>query len=77
MFINGIEFLTALTRKIILFTVEHIPSHTAAQISSSLNKIVKIYARTGFIFHVIFMDMEFKEVSNDMDLIQVNTTSSR
>ena len=49
MFVNVIAFLTTLSRKIILLTVEHIPFHTAAQISIYLTKIVNIYTRVGFI----------------------------
>ena len=35
---NGIAFLTTLLRKIRVFTLEHVKSHTAAQLNRSLNK---------------------------------------
>ena len=58
MFVNGIPFMNTLSRNIIFITSEHAPSCTAAQISSSLTKISKLYAKIGFIFNVVFMDME-------------------
>ena len=60
MFVNGIAFLTTLSRKVIFLTIKHIPSHTAAHISSSLTKIVNIYKRGGF--RVIFIDIYFEKV---------------
>jgi hypothetical protein len=42
MFVNGMAFLTTLSRKLQLATVEQLPSHTATQLSNSLIKIVKI-----------------------------------
>ncbi len=49
MFINRIAFLTMLSQKLQMATVEHILLHTAAQLSNSIMKIVKLYACTGFI----------------------------
>ena len=37
MFVNGVPFMKTIYRKIRLFTSEHIPSHTAYQISISLS----------------------------------------
>ena len=42
MLVNGIDFRTTLSRKIRFLTVEHIPPRTAAQLSSSLTKIVNV-----------------------------------
>ena len=72
-FVNGISSLTTLSRKVILLTVENIPYCMAAQISSSLTKIVNIYTRVGFTVRVIFMDMEFEKVSDDLEMFQLNT----
>ena len=55
-FVKGIPFLTTFSRKIRMFSVEFIPSWTAAQLSRSLMKIVCIYVRGGFMVNVIFMD---------------------
>ena len=48
MFVNGLPFLTTLSRDIRLRTVEFLPSRTAKQLGSSLIKVVKMYARGGF-----------------------------
>ena len=48
MFVNGIAFLTNLSRRTKLLTVERIPYRTTAHISSSLTKIVNIYTRRVF-----------------------------
>ena len=77
MFVNGIAFLTTLSRKIRMFTAEHIPTRTGPQLISSLTKVAKLYSRGGFIVRVILMDMEFEKVADDFDLIQVNTTAAR
>ena len=65
-FLKGKAFLTALSSKIVFLTVEHIPSHTATQIRSYLNRIVNIYTRRGFTVRVICMDVYFEKVSDDM-----------
>ena len=61
-YVNNVTFLTTLSRKIRLFTVEHVPSHTAKHLSSSLNKIVQLYATGGFITHIILRDIDFEKV---------------
>ena len=73
MFVNGIAFLTTLSRKIRLTTVEHVPSRTAEQLSSSLTKIVQLYAKAGFTVRTTLMDMEFEKVAeklNNMGVIK-------
>ncbi len=77
MFINGIAFLTTLSQKLRLSTVEQLPSCTATQLSNSLTKIVRLYARTGFIVRVIMMDQEFDKVENTCDMVEINTTATR
>ena len=77
MFVNGIAFLTRLSRKIRLLNVEHVKTHTAAQLSSSLKKIGRVYARVGFTVNVILMDVEFGKVTDELDLVRVNTLVAR
>ena len=74
MFVNGISFLGTLSRDIIIFNAEHLSYREGVHLSSSLTKLVKTYARRGFIVHVIFIDMESEKVSNYLDIFQVNTT---
>jgi hypothetical protein len=56
MFVNSIAFLTTLSQKLRLSTVEQLPSRTAMQLSNSLTKIVRLYAPIGFIVRIIMMD---------------------
>ena len=49
MFVNCLPFFIMLSRKIKMFTAEYIPTQTSAQLSSILNKIVKLYSRNGFV----------------------------
>ena len=57
--------------------VEFPPSRTAKQLSKSLTKIVKIYARGGFIVRLVMMDMEFEKIKDEFDTVVVNTTGVR
>jgi hypothetical protein len=78
MFVNGMAFLTMLSRKLQLATVEQLPLRTATQLSNSLIKIVKLYACiTGFIVRVIMMDQEFDKVEEACDMVEINTTAAR
>ena len=79
MFVNGIEFLVTLSRDIILYTCEHIPTRTAKQLSKSLRRIVNIYARGGFSICIIMMDREFEKIKEveGMELLDINTTAAR
>ena len=77
MFLNGIPFLVTLSRKIKILTAEYLPSCTAKQLSSSLIKIVKVYAQGGFIVCLVLMDMEFEKIKDDFDKVEVNTTTAR
>ncbi len=76
MFVNGIAFLTTLSQKLQLSTVKQLPLRTATQLNS-LTKIVRLYARTGFIVHVIMMDQEFDKVKDTCDMVEINTTVAR
>ena len=60
-----------------MITAEFLPSCTAKQLSSSLTKIVKVYARGGFIVRLVMMDMEFEKNKDDFDRVEVNTTAAR
>ena len=62
-FVNGNTFTIKSARKIKFVKVEHIPILTADQLIKSLNKVIKLYGRGGFIIHVKLMDMEFVKVT--------------
>ena len=76
MFVNGMPFLITLSRRIRLLTVEHIPSRTAKQLSSSLTKIVNLYARGGFVVNVVLMHQEFGKIVDELPKLEINTTAA-
>ena len=77
MFVNGITFLTTLSRKIKLQTVEHIQSQTAMLLSNTLTKVMRLYAQGGFVVNLIMMDGEFAKLESSFDLVEINTTAAR
>ena len=77
MFVNGLPFLVTRSRDIKMITTEFLPSRTAKQLSSSLTKIVKVYARGGFVVRLVLMDMEFEKIKDEFDRVEVNTTAAR
>ena len=76
MFINGIPLLVSFSRNIRLITREYVPTCTAGQLGKSLMRIVKLYARGGFLTHLVLMDMEFEKVKDKVGLLKVNTTEA-
>ena len=51
MFVTGLPFFVTLLGKIRLVTVEFVPKRKAGQLTKSIRKIVKLYARGGFDNH--------------------------
>ena len=47
------------------------------QLSSPLDKIIRLYASRCFTVCVILMDMKFKKVMDELDLVTVNTSAAR
>ena len=62
---------------LIQFTAEYIPTQTAAQIISSINKILKLYGRNIFVVNIVMMDTESENVSDKIGNTEVNTTAAR
>ena len=77
MFVNVIPFLVIFSRNIRLITCEYVPICTAVQLTKSLMKTVKLYARGGFLTRLVLMDMEFGKVKDKVGLLEVNTTAAR
>ena len=57
-----------------MYTCEHVPNQKATQLSSSLKKVVNLFARGGFTLFTIMMYMEFEKVKDKkgMELVDVN-----
>ena len=69
MFVNGLPFLTTFSRDIRFGTAEHVPSRTAKQLANSLMKVVKLYAKGGFVVRNVLMDGEFEKFKPEISLI--------
>ena len=69
--------MITLSKKLKIFTAEYIKTQNFAQLSSSLNNIVKLNSRNGFVVNVVMMDIEFEEIANKIGNIEVNTTAVR
>ena len=76
MFVNSTPFLVTFSQNIILITCKYVPTCTAGQLGKSLMRIVKLYARGGFLTHLVLMDMEFEKVKDKVGLLKVNTTEA-
>jgi hypothetical protein len=77
MFVNGLPFLVTLSRGISLVTIKFLPSRTAKQLASSVERVVRIYGRAGFIVQTSMMDMEFEKLKELQPNIALNTTAAR
>ena len=68
-FVNGLPFLTTLSRDIRFGMAEQFPSRTAKQLANSLMKVVKLYAKGGFVVRNLLMDGEFDKFKPEISLI--------
>ena len=59
-----------------MFTAKYTPTQTAVQLSISLSKKVKLYARNVFVVNVVMTDMEFEKVADNIGNTEVNTTAA-
>ena len=77
MFVNGLPFLTTMSRNIRFGTAEHVPSRTARQLADSLMKVVKVYALGDFVVRNVLMDKEFEKIKPEMTMVNSNTSAAR
>ena len=52
------------------------PASTVGRLDKLLMKIVKLYARCGFVTFLVLMDVEFEKVKEKTVLLEVNTTAA-
>ena len=77
MFVYGLPIFVTLLGKITLVTAEYMPSRKVGQLGKSLRKMVKLYAKGGFIVRLALMDKKFDKVEDLVDLLETNTTAAR
>ena len=76
-FVAGVPLFVAYSRMIKFPTVEFLPRHTARQLTTSLKKILYLYARGGFLVCLCLMFREFEPVEELVSLVEVHTTAAR
>ena len=78
MFVNNVEFLVTLSRKIKLLTFEHLKSRSANQLVNSLKHVMRLYVCNNQHVTTILTDMEFTSIIDPLlGKTVVNTTSAR
>jgi hypothetical protein len=60
LFVNGMPFVTSLSRKIKFATMEYVSSRSEPNLIRSLLKIIKLYRARGFDPRIALMDREFE-----------------
>ena len=77
MFVNDIPYLVTFSQNTRLDTFIYIPTCTEGKLAKSVMKILKFYARCGFITRLVLMDIDFEKVKYKVSLLGFNTTASQ
>ena len=80
LFINGLPFLSTISKKIKYRTIEWLPNRTPSAYRSAFDKVFRIYNKAGFTITYVHADQEFKPIFNDIqdDLgITLNSASAQ
>ena len=64
MFVCVLPLFATLSGKIKLVTAQYMPTKKAGQLAKSLRKIVKLYAKGGFIVRLVLMPLHFTYLVN-------------
>ena len=67
--INGLSFLTTISRKIMYRTTEFIPSQSVKDYRSALDTVFQIYNQAGFKITTIHCDNEFQPIMKEMEKV--------
>jgi hypothetical protein len=76
MFVNNLPFLVTSSRGISLVTIEYLPSRTAKRLALTLEQVLQVYTRGGFVVQTMMMDMEFKKLVDLLPNVTINTTAA-
>jgi len=77
MFVNGLPFLVTSSRGISLVTIEYLKSRTAKRLDDTLERVIHIYIKAGFIVQTALIDMEFEKLRDMLPNVTLNTTAAR
>ncbi len=77
MFVNGLPFLVTSSQGISLVTIEYLKLRTAKRLIHTLERVIRIYGKAGFIVQTALMDMEFKKLRDKLPNVIRNTTAAQ
>ncbi len=77
MFVNGLPFLVTSLRGISLVMIKFLPSRTAKLLANSMERVIRIFGRAGFIVQTSMMDMEFEKLRDLLPNVALNTTAAQ
>jgi hypothetical protein len=77
MFVNGLPFLVTSSQGISLVTIEYLKLKTAKRLIDTLERVIRIYKKAGFIVQTALMDMEFKKLRDKLLDVTLNTTAAQ
>jgi hypothetical protein len=76
MFVNSLPFLVTSLQGISLVTIEYLKSRTAKRLIDTLERVIRIYRKAGFIVQTALMDMEFEKLRENFPSVILNTTAA-
>jgi hypothetical protein len=78
MFVNGMPFVTSISRKVKFTTIEYITTRSETNLVKSLLKIVSLYKARGFTPSTALMDREFECLCLEIltHVVNLNTTAA-
>ncbi len=76
MFVNGLPFLVTSLRGISLVTIEYLKLRTAKRLIHTLERVIRIYGKAGFIVQTALIDMEFEKLRDKLLNVILNTTAA-
>ena len=59
-----------------LVTIEYIKLRTAKRLVDTLERVVRIYRKAGFVLQTALMDMEFEKLRDKLLNVILNTTAA-
>ncbi len=77
MFANRLPFLVTSLQGISLVTIEYLKSRTANILIDTLEKVICIYGKAGFVVQTTLMDIEFKKLRDKLLNLILNTMAAR
>jgi hypothetical protein len=67
MFVNGLAFLTTISRNIMYRTAEYVKSNTTKSFKEALSTVFKVYRSAGFKIAFINCDNEFRPLAGEVE----------